>query len=301
MANAHREEADRQLAHIERLRVRAKMERPGWGPTPLQSVHHQTGAATGLTFGIETGKYQLGWREKLFFNESGERQTRRKEMLGQLKKIEDRIVENWLKYHELHTNTAEYIQEKKRLEDKIQSQKRLDDFRKQFNASLATYQRVGMCPDQYLTRWYTNYMKDLWEKPEVRTFYAGERKMTGSGSVPGRRFAPGPRSEDPALSKILDHPLPGKMNDRFAHQTGVGAFGPDKGLGKLPELKPKQFGPRSDFCGPPARIRAAESSAHFMNMNQSVQQQRDQSATFVNRGYNVPETQPFRTEANATL
>ena len=298
MANAHREEADQQLAHIERLRVRAKMERPGWGPTPLQSVHHQTGAATGLTFGIETGKYQLGWREKLFFNESVERQTRRKELLGHLKKIEDRIVGNWLKYHELHTNTAEYIKEKQRLENKIQSQKRLDDFRKQFNASLATYQRVGMCPDQYLTRWYTNYMKDLWEKTEVRTFYAGERKMLGSGAVPGRRFAPGPRAEDPALTKILDHPLPGKMNDRFAHTTGSGA---DAGLGKLPELKPKVFGPRSDFCGPPARIHAADSSAHFMNMNNSVPQQRQVSRNLMDQSYSVSETLPYRTAANASI
>jgi hypothetical protein len=240
MANAHREEADRQLAHIERLRVRAKMERPGWGPTPLQAVQHQTGkaalqpiplytqpplclgslalhrvrvyavreeegrgvsrhtwwrhrraplthhacmragAATGLTFAIETGKYQLGWREKLFFSESSDRQKRRGEMLAALKKIEGRIVDRWLEYHKLHSDTAAYIAEKERLQNKLQSQKRLDDFRKQFNASLATYQRVGLNPEQYLTRWYTNYMKTLWEKEDLRTFYTGERKMIGA-------------------------------------------------------------------------------------------------------------------------
>ena len=151
MSNAHREEADKQLAYLDKLRTRAKTERPGWGPTPLQSMHHQTGAATGLTFGIETGKYQLGWREKLFFNETSDRQQRRKEVLASLKKVETRIVDHWLQFHKLHTETADYIREKKRIENKIQSQKRLDDFRKQFQASLATYQRVGLNPEQYLT------------------------------------------------------------------------------------------------------------------------------------------------------
>ena len=65
MSNAHDNEAHRQLAHLEMLRERNIRERPGWGPTPLQAQQHQTGAATGLTFAIETGKYQLGWREKL--------------------------------------------------------------------------------------------------------------------------------------------------------------------------------------------------------------------------------------------
>ena len=40
-----------------------------------------------------------------------------------------------------------------------------------------------MCPEQYLTRWYTNYMKDLWTYEDLRTFYAGVREMTGPRHV----------------------------------------------------------------------------------------------------------------------
>jgi hypothetical protein len=197
MSNAHHDEAKRQLAHLEVLRNRNVRERPGWGPTPLQAQQHQTGAATGLTFSIETGKYQLGWREKLYFKESGGRQQRRKEALAALEKIDKKIIGHWEEYHKLHQDTADYIKEKERLENKLSSQKRLDDFRKQFNASLATYQRVGLTPEMYLTRWYTNYMKDLWEKEDLRTFYSGKREMIGPDAVPGRRQAYAARRPPP--------------------------------------------------------------------------------------------------------
>ena len=203
MANAHHDEAKRQLAHLEMLRNRNVRERPGWGPTPLQAQQHQTGAATGLTFSIETGKYQLGWREKLYFKESGERQLRRKEALAALEKIDKRIIARWEEFHKLHQDTADYIAEKQRLENKLSSQKRLDDFRKQFGASLATYQRVGLTPEMYLTRWYTNYMKDLWEKDELRTFYPGKREMIGPDCVPGRRSMYAPASSQLLAARIL--------------------------------------------------------------------------------------------------
>jgi hypothetical protein len=59
MSNPHQEEAQRQLGMLEKLRERNIRERAGWGPTPLQAQQHQTGAATGLTFRIPVGKYQV--------------------------------------------------------------------------------------------------------------------------------------------------------------------------------------------------------------------------------------------------
>eukprot|EP01052_Picozoa_sp_SAG31_P063136 SAG31_NODE_22083_length_534_cov_0.993103_1_plen_148_part_10 len=128
---------------------------------------------------LQVGKYQLGWREKLYFGESAERQERRKEKLEEIDELGKQIVAHWHEFNRLHANTYKYIDKKQRLENKLSSQKRLDDFRKQFQSWLATNKRVGMCPEQYLTRWYTNYMKDLWESEDVRTFYSGVREMTG--------------------------------------------------------------------------------------------------------------------------
>ena len=306
MSNAHDNEAHRQLAHLEMLRERNIRERPGWGPTPLQAQQHQTGAATGLTFAIETGKYQLGWREKLFFKESDSRQQRRKEMFAALEKINERIVANWAEYHKLHNDTAEYIREKERLENKLSSQKRLDDFRKQFTSWLATNKRVGLCPEQYLTRWYTNYMKDLWEKEDLRTFYSGKREMIGPDAVPGRRSAPGIRAKRKEMEKILDHPLPGNANDRWAHTAQAGAFQASGSVGEVPDKYPAgtEFLNRTDSCGAPISLRnLKDSRAHFLDLNHSVPQQRQmaQQRQDAHSHYTVQGTLPYLTDNNSAV
>lgn len=304
MSNPHHDEAKRQLAHLEKLRNRNRSERAGWGPTPLQAQQHQTGAATGLTFSIETGKYQLGWREKLYFKESGSRQQRRKETLKALEKIDKQIIGHWEEFHKLHQDTADYIKEKERLENKLSSQKRLDDFRKQFNASLATYQRVGLTPEMYLTRWYTNYMKDLWFKEDLRTFYSGERKMIGPGAVPGRRSCPGIRAADKEMEDIVKHSLPGNANDRWAHQTPVGSYQGGSGPAPLGEKYPAgtEFKNRTDSCGVPITLRGLKDSRqHFLDLNKTVPQQKAISQERYNhvQQYTVQGTLPYLTDTNS--
>ena len=255
----------------------------------------------------QVGKYQLGWREKLLFRESSERQERRKEKLEEIDDLGKEIVSHWHEFNRLHTNTYKYIDKKQRLDWKLSSQKRLDDFRKQFQSWMATNKRVGMCPEQYLTRWYTNYMDDLWTQEDVRTFYSGVREMTGPAHARPDSYASNKKHEAKIheMTKLTQHALPGDMNNRWKHLTAVDAKirappmqRPD------PSAKPRPIsqhtwggparGPHVDFKSAPS------TTSHFLNENRAVSEQRhlSQMAHTKHADYTVNNTLPYLAGGN---
>eukprot|EP01051_Picozoa_sp_SAG22_P008580 SAG22_NODE_663_length_8042_cov_12.157371_1_plen_314_part_00 len=310
MSNPHQEEAQRQIEYLDKLRERNKRERAGWGPTPLQAQQHQTGAATGLTFRIPVGKYQLGWREKLLFNETQERQDRRKEKLEEIDDLSKVIVEHWHEFNRLHTNTYKYIDKKQRLDWKMSSQKRLDDFRKQFQSWLATNKRVGLCPEQYLTRWYTNYMNDLWTSEDVRTFYSGVREMTGPQHSRPESYGKNTKHEAKIheMTMLTKHALPGDMNNRWKHLTpsaseaAIQAPPMQRSSGAPAPARRKSQPWGGPAHGPPIDFKSAPASkSHFLNGNAAVQEQRQQSQSFQQKtfpGYSVNDTLPYLAGGN---
>jgi hypothetical protein len=49
---------------------------------------------------------QLGWREKLYFGESKERQDRRREKLEEIDTISKAIIAHWHEFNRLHTQVS---------------------------------------------------------------------------------------------------------------------------------------------------------------------------------------------------
>lgn len=257
---------------------------------------------------LQVGKYQLGWREKLLFGESAERQERRKEKLEEIDDLGKQIVAHWHEFNRLHANTYKYIDKKQRLENKLSSQKRLDDFRKQFQSWMATNKRVGMCPEQYLTRWYTNYMDDLWTSEDVRTFYSGVREMTGPEHVRPESYAKNNKHEAQIheMTKLTQHALPGDMNNRWKHLTPTDAKiqAPpmqrrDPAAKAQPTPVEKLWG--GPAHGPPIDFKSAPStSAHFLHDIKAVSEQRQLSKQAAQKwsDYSVNQTLPYLAGAN---
>jgi len=269
----------------------------------LAPQQHRTGAGAGLSFGIETGKYQLKWREKLFFGESGEKQAGRTKRLAQIAKLNAKAQEQWFKYHDKCTETQDYKDTTLRQENKRSSQARLDQFRGQFKGNLAAYQRRGCCPEQYLTRIYTRPMSDLWERNEVRTWYSAadgktERPIDYQPNPRGRAcqgHVPSQRGGGP--DHIIDHPLPASETRRpIAVAAAMAASS------TVPRAAPNRMNgvhvwPQRTTRGVP------DARAHFMDESRAVSQQHALSTQMAQRDahYVVQKTLPYLTEMNRTL